>query len=74
MTKPDFPPPDKDTTRGDQHMIETQLLLSKLGCPGFGDTLGQADDIALIQFKWRGKLVTVTAKISEDKDDWYKKT
>lgn len=64
--------PYENATSGDKAISEIQKLLSRFGCQSFGHMTDYENQELLVQFKWRGKEVSVKASIKGYAVAWLK--
>lgn len=53
--------PYETATSGDRALLELQRTLAKFGCESFGTMTDAERGLTIVQFKWRGKTVSLEA-------------
>lgn len=53
--------PYEDATAGDRALVELQRVLEKFGCASFGTMIDAERGCTIVQFKWRGRQISLEA-------------
>ncbi len=53
--------PYETATSGDKALVELQRTLAKFGCQSFGTMIDAEKGCTIVQFKWRGRTVSLEA-------------
>lgn len=53
--------PYETATSGDKALVELQRTLAKFGCQSFGTMIDAEKGCTMVQFKWRGRTVSLEA-------------
>lgn len=64
--------PYENTTAGDQALVAAQKILSTFGCQAFGTMIDNERGCTIVQFKWRGRQISLEASWRGYANAWLK--
>lgn len=62
--------PYENTTAGNKALAELQTILRRFGCNKFGSMQDDSEGVLLVQFEYRGQMVSVKASINGYAQAW----
>ncbi len=64
--------PYENTTAGNKALAELQSMLRQFGCNKFGSMQDDSEGVLIVQFEYRGQMVSVKASINGYAQAWLK--